>query len=201
MEENKAQIITGGEDSNSPVTELPPAVEPVAVEEKKPDEINDASSLEKNGVNLPVSGEEVFYMSTQEDGATLTSSITNMMNSIIGAGVLSIPNTVRKAGLLGSFILLFVCLYLSLEGAHMLSDVSVYTKQDSYGTVATRLGIPKVGFIGDVAMIVFDLGVSVAYLIIFFQKLLIINLSFRRPIEYFNKFCPKSRKINSKKIL
>ena len=95
-----------------------------------------------------------------------------MMNSIVGAGVLSIPNTVRKAGLLGSFILLFVCLYLSLEGAHMLSDASVYTKQDSYGTVATRLGIPKVGLVGDIAMIVFDLGVSVAYLIIFFQQMI-----------------------------
>ena len=171
MDNNDKPVVVTVENSTSPVTELPPVSMPV-VEEKKPDEVNETSVMEKNELTTPTPGEEVFYMSTQEDGATLTSSITNMINSIIGAGVLSIPNTVRKAGLLGSFILLFVCLYLSLEGAHMLSDASVYTKQDSYGTVATRLGIHKVGVVGDIAMIVFDLGVSVAYLIIFFQQMI-----------------------------
>ena len=144
----------------------------VAVEGEKTMESNEVPVDDKGESKIPEPEGEVFYMSTQENGATLTSSITNMMNSIIGAGVLSIPNTVRKAGLLGSFLLLFICLYLSLEGAHMLSDASVYTKQDSYGTVATRLGVPKVGLIGDISMIVFDLGVSVAYLIIFFQQML-----------------------------
>ena len=136
----------------------------------KPNDLSNEAENNKLTLKSPEPEIETQYMSTQEDGSSLRASVLNMMNTIIGAGVLSIPNTVRKAGLLGSFILLFVSLYLSLEGAHMLCSTAVYTKQDSYGFIAKKLGIPKVGLIGDIAMIVFDLGVAVAYLIVSFQQ-------------------------------
>ena len=154
--------------SSSPVIAVTEPV-PVAnapVVEVKPDSANDTIATQK-AEEKPQTN-EVFYMSTQEKGATLMSSMTNMVNSIIGAGVLSIPSTVRKAGIVGSFILLSLSLYLSLEGAHMLSDTSVYTKEDSYGSIGKKVGVAAAGLIGDISMIVFDLGISVAYLLILF---------------------------------
>lgn len=156
--------------SSSPVIAVTEPV-PVAnapVVEVKPDSANDTIATQK-AEEKPQTN-EVFYMSTQEKGATLMSSMTNMVNSIIGAGVLSIPSTVRKAGIVGSFILLSLSLYLSLEGAHMLSDTSVYTKEDSYGSIGKKVGVAAAGLIGDISMIVFDLGISVAYLLILFQQ-------------------------------
>ncbi len=148
------------------------SVTPVAVVEENKADMNDNSISEKSEVKVPETNTEVFYMTTQESGATLMSSVINMMNSIVGAGVLSIPNTVKKAGIIGSFLLLSISLYLSLEGAHMLSCTAVYTKEDSYGTIGKKLTKAWVGLIGDFAVILFDMGVSVAYLIIFFQQVI-----------------------------
>ena len=110
------------------------------------------------------------YMGVQESGASLFSSIVNVMNTIIGAGVLSIPSTVGTSGLVGSFLILAISLYLSLEGAKMLSSTAVYTKAYSYGGVGSKLGNPAVGVVGDIAMILFDFGISVAYFIILFDQ-------------------------------
>lgn len=152
------------------VSNVQPATSLAVVEEKA--DINDNSVAEKSEVKVPESTGEVFYMTTQETGASLVSSVVNMMNSIVGAGVLSIPNTVKKAGIIGSFLLLSISLYLSLEGAHMLSASAVYTKEDSYGTIGQKLAKAWVGLVGDFAVILFDMGVSVAYLIIFFQQVI-----------------------------
>ena len=123
------------------------------------------SEEEKTENNTPAD-----YMKVQTEGSSLVPSILNMMNTIVGAGVLSIPLTVKKAGLIGSFILLACSLFLSLEGAKMLSTAAVYTKAESYGMVANKLNQPFMGVLGDWAMIIFDLGVSVAYLIILFSQ-------------------------------
>ena len=92
------------------VSNVQPATSLAVVEEKA--DINDNSVAEKSEVKVPESTGEVFYMTTQETGASLVSSVVNMMNSIVGAGVLSIPNTVKKAGIIGSFLLLSISLYL-----------------------------------------------------------------------------------------
>lgn len=151
-------------------------VTPVTVESEKPvsvDEKNDNNAL-SNDTNIQDKSEspvvDVPYMSYQPDGASLGSSIINMMNTIVGAGVLSIPSTVKNAGLIGSFLLLALSLYLSIEGARMLSMSAVYTKEESYGLIGKKLSSNVVGVIGDVAMIVFDFGVSVAYFIILFSQ-------------------------------
>ena len=112
----------------------------VSVVEEKNDEINDVTSSsmkteeKMNDTELPVE-----YVKVQTEGSTLIASVLNMMNTIVGAGVLSIPLTVKKAGLVGSFIVLACSLFLSLEGAKMLSTAAVYTKAESYGMVANKL--------------------------------------------------------------
>lgn len=89
--------------------------------------------MEKKDPEDPI---PVDYVKVQNDGSSLGSSVVNMMNTIVGAGVLSIPSTVKKSGIVGAFLLLALSLYLSLEGAKMLSTVSIYTRAESYGMVA-----------------------------------------------------------------
>lgn len=150
------------------VVPLKPEIETVKVEnEQKPNDLEAGD----NTIDIkPSPTAEPDPRPISEKGATLSSSVINMMNTIIGAGVLSIPSTISKAGLLGSFLILAISLYLSLEGANMLSMASVYTSADSYGGVGTRLNNKTVGLIGDIAMIVFDFGISIAYFIILFDQ-------------------------------
>ena len=143
------------------------------VEEKKNDEINDVTSSsmkteeKMNDTELPVE-----YVKVQTEGSTLIASVLNMMNTIVGAGVLSLPLTVKKSGLIGTIVVLGCSLYLSLEGAKMLSTAAVYTKAESYGMVANKLNQHGMGILGDWAMIILVLGVCVAYFIILFSQVL-----------------------------
>ena len=159
--------------SSVPEKTIPVTPEVGVVVEKK-----EEAPVENNSVAVKTEAEKTEdntpadYMKVQLDGSSLGASIVNMMNTIVGAGVLSIPLTVKKAGLVGSFIVLACSLFLSLEGAKMLSTAAVYTKAESYGMVANKLNQPFMGVLGDWAMIIFDLGVSVAYLIILFSQVM-----------------------------
>ncbi|KAK8792260.1 amino acid transporter [Blastocystis sp. subtype 4] len=119
------------------------------------------NATEENKVDSK--SEETFYMSTQNDGASLTSSIINMMNTIIGAGTISLPNTMMISGIAGGGILLIISLLLSLVGAHYLSASSIYSKEDSYGFIGKKIVNPVIGYVADFFMILFDFGISVGY--------------------------------------
>ena len=129
--------------------------------DSKPVVIPDNATEQESKVNLE--SEETFYMSTQNDGASLISSIVNMMNTIIGAGTISLPNTMMISGIAGGGILLVVSLLLSLVGAHYLSASSIYSKEDSYGFIGRKVVNPVIGYIADFFMILFDFGISVGY--------------------------------------
>lgn len=85
----------------------------VSVVEEKNDEINDVTSSsmkteeKMNDTELPVE-----YVKVQTEGSTLIASVLNMMNTIVGAGVLSLPLTVKKSGLIGTIVVLGCSLYL-----------------------------------------------------------------------------------------
>ena len=123
----------------------------------KTEESNNLSTLDK-GIDSNI--EETYYMSTQEKGATFLSSVINMMNTIIGAGTISLPNTMMISGIAGGGILLVISLLLSLIGAHFLSAASIYTKEDSYGFIGRKVVNPVVGYVADFFMILFDFGIS-----------------------------------------
>ena len=111
-------------------------------------------------------GEEV-YTST---GASLGSSIVNMMNTIVGAGTLSLPCTIMDGGIVGAGLLLILSLALSLLGAHYLVVASAYTREDSYGFIGRRLVNKGTGYFADFFMILFDFGICVGYCNIVFSQ-------------------------------
>ena len=114
--------------------------------------------------------EETPYMSTQEEGSKLAASIINMMNTIIGAGTISLPNTIMISGIGGGAIMIVLSLILSLIGAHYLSTAAIYTKEDSYGFIGRKVVNPTVGYVADFFMILFDFGISVGYMNILFSQ-------------------------------
>lgn len=111
-------------------------------------------------------GHEV-YNST---GASLGSSIINMMNTIVGAGTLSLPCTIMDGGIVGAGLLLILSLALSLVGAHYLVVASAYTNEDSYGFIGRKLVSKGTGYFADFFMILFDFGICVGYCNIVFSQ-------------------------------
>lgn len=75
----------------------------------------------------------------KEVGATFTSTFVNVINCIIGAGILSIPATVHNTGLFGAFFLLLASLALSLFGSFYLTVAATYTNKDTLGGISSIL--------------------------------------------------------------
>jgi amino acid permease len=101
------------------------------------------------------------------DGASLTASMINLTNTIVGAGVLGLPYAYSKAGiLLGTFFLLFFGAAAGL-GLHLLhvSARKVHPRQGSFYTVA-HASIPKFAFLIDVAVAIKCFGVATSYLLV-----------------------------------
>lgn len=106
------------------------------------------------------------------DGATFTSTVVNVVNTIIGAGILSIPSTIHNTGIVGSLLLLFTSLVFSLFGAYYLTVASHYTKKDSFGEIADLLYGRGVKILSNFTIVIYQLGVSTAYFVILFEQVL-----------------------------
>ena len=103
--------------------------------------------------------------------AGMTSSILNVANQIIGAGILTIPYMVHETGVYGSLIMLIFSFALSLLSAHFLAIAADYTHQDTYGGIATDLFNSSLAWFSDLALTVFNFGTSVSYSIILYDQL------------------------------
>lgn len=106
----------------------------------------------------------------QETGSSLTPSIINMMNTIVGAGTISLPSSFLISGLGGGAILMVISVILSLYGAHYLSAASIYAKDGAYGGVGSKVVNRAVGMAADIFMIVFDFGIAIGYSNIVFAQ-------------------------------
>ena len=108
----------------------------------------------------------------QEMGATFKSTFVNVINCIIGAGILSIPATIHNTGLFGAFILLLSSLVLSLFGSFFLTVAATYAKKDTLGGISNILYGKKMEIISNTTLIIHELGVSTAYFVILFEQVL-----------------------------
>ena len=106
----------------------------------------------------------------QELGASYQSTMVNVVNTIIGAGILSIPSTIQSTGIIGSFLFLFGSLLISLLGGFYLIVAAAYTKRDSFGEIANSLYGPTVKMLANLTVIIYEMGVSTAYFVILFEQ-------------------------------
>ena len=103
-------------------------------------------------------------------GASFNSTIINIVNTVIGAGVLSMGFCVRQGGLIGSVLLILAVVIPSQFTLYYCSAASLYTGTSVYGLLGTKLFNRAVGFLSDIFVILLSFGVCSAYMGITFQQ-------------------------------
>lgn len=99
-------------------------------------------------------------------GGGVPGAVFNLATSIIGAGIMALPATMKVLGLGLGFILIIVMGVLSEISVELLVRFSVHCKANSYGEVVqTALGKPA-RIVSEICIIINNAGVLVVYLII-----------------------------------
>ncbi|RWW24187.1 hypothetical protein GW17_00011538 [Ensete ventricosum] len=99
-------------------------------------------------------------------GSGVPGAIFNLATSIIGAGIMALPATLKVLGLLVGFVSIVLMGILSEISIELLVRFSVLSKSSSYGDVVqTALGRPF-KIVSEICVIINNAGVLVVYLII-----------------------------------
>ncbi|KAF6158045.1 hypothetical protein GIB67_014839 [Kingdonia uniflora] len=99
-------------------------------------------------------------------GSGVSGAVFNLATSIIGAGIMALPATMKVLGLVLGFVLIIVMGVLSEISVELLVRFSVMCKAVSYGDVVqSALGRPA-RIVSEICIIVNNAGVLVVYLII-----------------------------------
>ncbi|KAL5697812.1 Amino acid transporter avt6e [Ranunculus cassubicifolius] len=101
-----------------------------------------------------------------ENGSGIPGAVFNLTTSIIGAGIMALPATMKVLGLGLGFVLIIVMGILSEISVELLVRFSVLCKAVSYGDVVQIvLGRPA-KIVAEICVIINNAGVLVVYLII-----------------------------------
>ncbi|KAJ1943174.1 hypothetical protein GGF37_002766 [Kickxella alabastrina] len=115
-----------------------------------------------------IASERFFEDSAEEPTGTISSSSINLANTILGSGMLSMPNAMAALGLaFGSLVIAFSAMTSGM-GLYLLSRCARRTpgRDSSFFNVA-KLTYPSAALFFDAAIAVKCFGVSISYLIIF----------------------------------
>ncbi|KAJ1946437.1 hypothetical protein FBU59_002030, partial [Linderina macrospora] len=112
--------------------------------------------------------EHLFEEDSVEPTGTIASSSVNLANTILGSGMLSMPNAMAALGLaFGSAVIVFSG-FMSGLGLYLLSRCARRTQgRDSSFFAVSKLTYPNAAVFFDAAIAIKCFGVSISYLIIF----------------------------------
>ncbi|KAJ2412020.1 hypothetical protein H4218_004794 [Coemansia sp. IMI 209128] len=115
-----------------------------------------------------IASEHFFEEDVTEPTGTTLSSTINLANTILGSGMLSMPNAMAALGLVfGSLVIVFSAC-MSGMGLYLLSRCARRTPgRDSSFFAVSKLTYPKAALFFDAAIAIKCFGVSISYLIIF----------------------------------
>ena len=100
--------------------------------------------------------------------ATVKSGTINLLNTIIGAGILAMPYGLKCNGIVFGVILIAWLAFTSLFGLYLQNKVAKYTHQTgavSYFSLA-QLTNPHFSILFDLAISIKCFGVGVSYLVV-----------------------------------
>lgn len=129
-----------------------------------------------NQMNTPLLGSETsmqghdYEDSTEDKRGTMAGSIINLVNTVIGSGVLGLPFAFKLSGLLLGNFFIFLVVILSIQSVKMIIVVEQAHRKpgvvSSYSSLA-RLSLGEWGVhLSDVMMVVNCFGAMTSYLII-----------------------------------
>ncbi|KAL2493492.1 Transmembrane amino acid transporter family protein [Abeliophyllum distichum] len=101
-----------------------------------------------------------------ESGSGIYGAVFNLTTSIIGAGIMALPATMKVLGLVLGVILIFLMGILSEISVELLVRFSVQCKASSYGEVVQAALGRTARILSEICIIVNNAGVLVVYLII-----------------------------------
>lgn len=111
--------------------------------------------------NLPL-----VIVPKEASGSGIYGAVFNLATSVIGAGIMALPATMKVLGLIVGVILIFLMGILSEISVELLVRFAVQSKSNSYGEVVQQaLGKPA-RILSEICIIVNNAGVLVVYLII-----------------------------------
>lgn len=105
-------------------------------------------------------------LSDVEPTGTISSSCTNIVNTILGAGMLAMPKALASVGLGFGVFMIFFCGLASGFGLFLLSRVAAEVGRKSSFYACAKITYPKAALWIDMAIAIKCFGVSVSYLII-----------------------------------
>ncbi|KAI9505611.1 transmembrane amino acid transporter protein-domain-containing protein [Coemansia spiralis] len=107
-------------------------------------------------------------ISQQEPTGTILSSSVNLSNTILGSGMLSMPNALAALGLIFGSAVIILSACASGMGLYLLSRCARRTPgRDSSFFAVSKLTYPNAAVFFDIAIAIKCFGVSISYLIIF----------------------------------
>ncbi|KAJ1646066.1 hypothetical protein LPJ64_002393, partial [Coemansia asiatica] len=115
-----------------------------------------------------IASERFFEEDIDEPTGTIVSSSVNLANTILGSGMLSMPNALATLGLALGSLVIIMSACLSGMGLYLLSRCARRTPgRDSSFFAVSKLTYPKAAVFFDAAIAIKCFGVSISYLIIF----------------------------------
>ncbi|PKA52850.1 Lysine histidine transporter 2 [Apostasia shenzhenica] len=126
--------------------------------------------FEENGFgdldDVPLIPGDAELISNREAGSDIPGAVFNLATSIIGAGIMALPATMKVLGLVFGFFSILVMGILSEISIELLVRFSVISKSTSYGElVESAFGLP-VRILSEICIIINNAGVLIVYLII-----------------------------------
>lgn len=116
--------------------------------------------------NLPLIGDGAELIPSNDTGSGIPGAVFNLATSIVGAGIMALPASMKVLGLVLGFFVIIVMGILSEISIELLVRFSVLSKSSSYGEVVqSSLGFPM-RILSEICIIINNAGVLVVYLII-----------------------------------
>lgn len=107
-----------------------------------------------------------YPLTGSKSGSGIYGAVFNLTTSIIGAGIMALPATMKVLGMVLGFILIILMGIISEISVEMLVRFSVFCKAESYGELVQRAVGKPAKVMSQVCIIVNNAGVMVVYLII-----------------------------------
>ncbi|KAG7695114.1 hypothetical protein KL932_001571 [Ogataea haglerorum] len=106
-------------------------------------------------------------VNSSEGGATIRSGVINLMNTILGAGLLSVPYAIRCDGVLLGILFVLFSAFTSGLGLYLLAISASYTIPGHASFFSlSKLTVPQLGIVFDLAIAIKCFGVACSYLIV-----------------------------------